>query len=921
MGLVIKNGVLEKYEGSEKKVVIPEGVTCIGREAFRWNNTIESIIIPDSVETIKEYAFVGCKGIKSLDIPKSVKTIGFLAFNYCGMERVTIPPTVKEVSFGAFNGVKEITVYDNLQSSIAELWDFTTMEEFSFAVTVLSENTGEVISRVPISTDGSYRNRLLIEKCCQGNALFDLPLLDESFRKQKSPKVKTFIAEFRINNPYDLSDENRDMYAKYLKRTAKKREKREKEEEFFEIKGKTLKKYKGIDKLSVVQVPEGINKLGIGAFGQVDNTITDIILPEGLITIDGNLYSGNMVFGGCKKLKRVVVPDTLIDIPHDAFDIYVRKDDSEDSEKVKLEFNEYDNGLYLGNACNPYVCLVEISDKSIESLSVHEGCKIICGNAFLHCGKLRTIVLPDSLVKIEERSYTEWVESLGRFMDTKNIYSKNDLKINMPANYFRTTMKLPVRVTYDLLSVKWKDQVTLTDLAWIYLFQSGIRIEGFCKKKFIDKNQAVKEMLAVCTEKPSETAIAKLAKYAYFTKAAIQKDQILEIIQLAEREGVTSGEIDQLKIIAGVASKADIDELDQYCREKYDSKTIDDIISRSSLSLDTALKKYPVKYKATKKEASQFVLKCVIASYTDSFSGNEPKARIIKDADELAAKLDSNMFSKFIDKITERPMLHVLLHGEYWEIGPIDRLLSLVGRFGDERNLDRLIDGYESFESKNVGINRSTKYSSYQNYLKAAILLNDSQKALSYCVEKGWGKEYASIRGKKLSELTNMVAADEEWEIVEAISVYEDVVTKIKKLVADDGTYSDPTVAEAPVISRIRTDNEMAHKFYSTLRDFYAENTHRGGNDYRFSPEELYKNWIDNDRVEKGHIGISFSIGLLVASYMFESKDIKGRLVFCRNYWEYSGNASEPTRIVLEVSSEADNWKVFIESGYDKYDM
>ena len=916
MDLVIKNGILEKYEGSEKEVVIPQNVTCIGEKAFYRNDTVESVIIPDSVETIEGHAFLGCKGLKSLDIPKSVRTIGRMAFSYCGMEKVTIPPTVKEVSYGVFNGVKEITVYANFQSSIAMLWDIITNEELSFAVTVLSTDTGTIISRIPISVDGSYPNRLLIENCCQGNALFDLPLLDNNFKKIKNPKVKTFIAEFRINNPYDLTDENRDIYAKYLKRTANKREK---EDNFFEIKGTTLVKYKGKDSMTTVVIPEGIAKISKEAFKEPNETIEEIIIPEGTTTIDRDLY-GTKAFGGCRKLKKIVIPDSLVNIPYDAFKIYT-KDEAGEWVFLKLEYNEFENGLYLGNDSNPYVCLVEISNESIELLNIHEGCKVICGNALLHCENLRTIVLPESLVKIEERSDSEWVESLGRSVDTKNIYIKNDLDINMPANYFRTTMKLPIRVTYDLLSIKWKDQVTLADLAWIYLYQPGKKYEGFCEKKFINKNQAVKEMLAVCTEKPSEAAIAKLAKYAYSAKAIIRKDHLLEIVQLAEKEGVTLDELDQLKNIVGVASKADIDELDHYCREKYDSNTIDDIINRSSLSMNTAFKKYSVNYKETKKEASQFVLKCVIAPYIDSFNGNEPKARIIKDADELAAKLDNNMFSKFIGKITERPMSHVPIHSEYWGIGPVDRLLSLVGRFGDESNLDRLINGYETYESKNVGINRSTKVSNYQNYLKAAILLNDSEKALSYCTEKGWKKEYAQIRGLKLSELNNKVVTEEERQIEEAIAVYEDVVTRIKKLVADDGTYSDPTVAEAPIISRIRTDNQMAQRFYSTLRDFYINNTHRGSNDYRFSPEELYKNWINNDRIEEGHIGISFPIGLLVASYMFESKDIKGQLVFCRNYWEHSGNASEPTRIVLEVNCDADKWKVFIKSGYDKYDM
>ena len=48
---VIENVVLKKYIGPGGDVVIPEGVTSIGKEAFRGCDAIISIAIPNGVTT------------------------------------------------------------------------------------------------------------------------------------------------------------------------------------------------------------------------------------------------------------------------------------------------------------------------------------------------------------------------------------------------------------------------------------------------------------------------------------------------------------------------------------------------------------------------------------------------------------------------------------------------------------------------------------------------------------------------------------------------------------------------------------------------------------------------------------------------------------------------------------------------------
>lgn len=78
----IRENVLYAYYGTEKNVVIPNGVQRIYEKAFRFSD-IESVVIPETVETIEYEAFQFCKNLVRVEIPKSVNFISVTAFEFC----------------------------------------------------------------------------------------------------------------------------------------------------------------------------------------------------------------------------------------------------------------------------------------------------------------------------------------------------------------------------------------------------------------------------------------------------------------------------------------------------------------------------------------------------------------------------------------------------------------------------------------------------------------------------------------------------------------------------------------------------------------------------------------------------------------------------------------------------------------------
>ena len=107
-----------------KEVVIEEGVTEIGVDAFSVCTSLETVTLPQSLQKIGEKAFSYCTSLKTINIPDSVNVIGPKAFFFCkSLTSIDIPEGITEIGYATF-GYAENLATVNIPASVTRIGDF-----------------------------------------------------------------------------------------------------------------------------------------------------------------------------------------------------------------------------------------------------------------------------------------------------------------------------------------------------------------------------------------------------------------------------------------------------------------------------------------------------------------------------------------------------------------------------------------------------------------------------------------------------------------------------------------------------------------------------------------------------------------------------------------------------------------------------
>lgn len=112
---IYKKGFMRDYaeyhikSGNLKSIIIPDGLTIIGDEAFRHCQGLKTVVIPDSVTSIGELTFNHCESLETITIPDSVTSMGEDVFESCyNLKNVTLSNNLTELESGFFNGCRSL---------------------------------------------------------------------------------------------------------------------------------------------------------------------------------------------------------------------------------------------------------------------------------------------------------------------------------------------------------------------------------------------------------------------------------------------------------------------------------------------------------------------------------------------------------------------------------------------------------------------------------------------------------------------------------------------------------------------------------------------------------------------------------------------------------------------------------------------
>lgn len=362
---LIKNGVLVKYQGNSKNVIIPKTVTSIGQNAFGDCTSLVQITMPNSVTSISDYAFFGCTNLVSVTIPDMVTSINKYTFYGCtSLKTINIPETVTSIGQNAFcdcTSLTKITIPPSVKEIGVEAFKNTpwfhkiTKENPFFIVNNILFDANKCKGKVTVP-DGvtviganAFRNSSVTEV-----------ILQEGITKLGEQALSTSTLK-KVTLPEGLIE----IGSGAFERT----------------------------KLRSIQIPISVETIGARAFYQCDYLKT-VIIPEGVTTI------GNRAFASCQNLIQLSIPKSAINIEKN----FIFNNNSLTNLQVSPDHPNYAaEGCFLLNKDKTVlICCA----KGIGEIIIPEGIVKVTEGAFGYSfNQITKIMFPGTLNTLEDNVF------------------------------------------------------------------------------------------------------------------------------------------------------------------------------------------------------------------------------------------------------------------------------------------------------------------------------------------------------------------------------------------------------------------------------------------------------------------------------------------------------------------------------------
>ena len=296
------------------------------------------------VKEIGAYAFAW-QNMTGITIPDSITSIGEYAFMWCdNLERITIPASVQTIDKHAFLSCWALSSVEFEEGSALK-----TINQGAFSCCL---SLVEIVLPDGLKTIGDE-----VFDTCRCLALITIPESVTSVARNAFDDCNVLV-EVKNYSAINFSLSHTINYAKYIYSAD---EADDVDSEWWIEEGFLF--YQNGDYFCLVT--------------QVEQTPDDpiLVLPE----LNGREYAVyTRAFSGFNHLTNFVIPNNVTEIGTRAFT----------TTGSEIEYNKYDNGLYLGNATNPYFALVDLEHEFKASLIIHEDTKVIEDSACFESAKL-----------------------------------------------------------------------------------------------------------------------------------------------------------------------------------------------------------------------------------------------------------------------------------------------------------------------------------------------------------------------------------------------------------------------------------------------------------------------------------------------------------------------------------------------------
>ncbi len=308
-GFEIKNGVLIKYSGTDKNVVIPNGVTSIGYGAFACCSSLTSVTIPRSVKSISS-SFFSCFSLERIEVdPQNrwFKSIDGNLYSKDGKtfikyatgkkeDKFVIPNGVISIHFDAFSQCKSLTII-TIPDGVTSIYNGAFCECSSLTSVTLPDSVTS-IGKHAFSGCSSLTSIVI------PNSVFSI----EDYAFMECPNLTIYCEATSEPNGWQVNWNSNDCPVKWGYKTDKETIEIPPPSPIkdFKIRNGVLDRY--IGNSETVVIPDGITCISASAFSEnhsVKHTLKSLYLPQTLEIIEAG------AFIGFDTLERIVIPKSV----------------------------------------------------------------------------------------------------------------------------------------------------------------------------------------------------------------------------------------------------------------------------------------------------------------------------------------------------------------------------------------------------------------------------------------------------------------------------------------------------------------------------------------------------------------------------------------------------------------------------------